>query len=171
MLDSAKRYEEKLKQLFFDIEYDPYYFYSYYAAYREVFKIPDDTWQGNHFVSVHNGEIIGYIKYGIKRSEYSVDALYVVHFGGKTAPNGYIFCKDVITAIRDVFEKYGFNKVNFSVVIGNPIEKTYDKMITRYGGRIVGIRKSDLRLIDGKLYDSKEYEILSSEYFGRLKKE
>jgi hypothetical protein len=68
-----------------------------------------------------------------------------------------------------MFEKYRFNKLNFTVVRGNPIEKTYDKLIKRYNGRIVGIKEQETKLIDGKLYDMKEYEILASHYFGRNK--
>jgi hypothetical protein len=75
----------------------------------------------------------------------------------------------VITAIKDIFEKYRFNKLNFTVARGNPIEKTYDKLIKRYNGRIVGILEQEARLIDGRLYDVKEYELLADRYFGRNK--
>ena len=56
------------------------------------------------------------------------------------------------------------------MIIGNPIEKSYDKMINKYGGRIVGIYKEDVKLIDGEYYDKKLYEILASEYFETIKK-
>ena len=165
MLENAKKHEEKLKQLFFDTDFDLHYQFSSFACYREIFKIPDDTWTSNHFVSMHNNEIIGYIKYQIRRPEQSADGLSIIHFGGKDTVNNYIFGKDVFTAIRDIFEKYHFNKLNFSVVIGNPIESTYDKIINSYNGRIVGFRKQDVKLIDGKIYDTKEYEILATDYF------
>jgi hypothetical protein len=107
------------------------------------------------------------IDYQIKRLENSVWGLRIIHFGGKDAPCRYVFGKDVITAIKDIFEKYRFNKLNFAVALGNPVEKTYDKLVRRYNGRIVGIKEQETRLIDGRLYDLKEYEILASRYFGR----
>ena len=68
-------------------------------------------------------------------------------------------------AITDIFEKYNFRKLNFAVVIGTPVEKHYDRLIKRYGGRIVGVRKQNCRLIDGKYYDEKLYEIMRDDYF------
>lgn len=56
--------------------------------------------------------------------------------------------------------------------MGNPIEGSYDKMIHRYGGRIIGVEKGEVRLPDGKLYDVKRYEITRREYIkGREKYE
>jgi hypothetical protein len=167
MLEYAKKYEAKLCQLFFDVAFDPFYQFEQLVAHRDTFKLPDDTWNANNFVSVYKENIIGMIGYQIKRNENAVYGLYIIHFGGKDAPYKYIFGKDVITGIKDIFEKYGFNKLNFDVVIGNPIVKTYDKLVKRYNGRIVGIRKQDTRLLDGKLYDTKEYEILADDYFNR----
>jgi len=173
MIEYAKKYEEQLKQLFFDVDFNPFYKYSDVTNYREQFKLPENTWEYNSFVSVCNDpkdgiKILGMIKYNINRLTNAVSCLYIIRFGGvksRKEPNGYIFGKDIMTAIKDIFETFNFNKINFTVVIGNPIEKTYDRIIKRYNGRIVGIRKQETRLIDNKLYDTKEYEILASDYF------
>jgi len=165
MLEYAKKHEDNLRKLFYDVAFDPFYKFEQFTTYRESLKLPDDTWGANHFVSIHNGEIIGMVGYFIKRPENLVEGIHIVHFGGPAASNFYIFGKDVLTAIKDIFEKYAFNKINFCVAIGNPIEKTYDKLIKRYNGRIVGIKRQEIKLIDGKLYDKKEYEILASDYF------
>jgi hypothetical protein len=165
MLEYAKKYESRLKELFCDIAFDLYYKYEAYMCYRSDFVLPDNTYNSHHFVSVFNGEVLGYISYDIKRPENSVWGLHIIHFGGKDASNPVVFGKDVMTALRDVFETYCFDKLNFIVVHGNPIEKTYDKLIRRYNGRIVGIKEQETRLIDGKLYNVKEYEILAANYF------
>ena len=165
MLENAKKYEDQLRQLFFDIAYDPFYKYEQFSAYSEVFKIPDTTFNSNHFVSVFNGKVIGYIEYQIKRPENSVWGLEVVHFGGKASGNSYIFGKDLFLAMKDIFEKFGFRKISFCVRVGNPVEKTYNKLIKRYNGHIVGVRKQEVRLMDGQLYDEKWYEIFASDYF------
>ena len=70
----------------------------------------------------------------------------------------------------DIFEKYNFRKLSFYVVVGNPIEKSYDKMCERYGGRIVGVKRKNTRLIDGKYYDEKLYEILKEDYMKAVKR-
>ena len=44
-------------------------------------------------------------------------------------------------------------------------------MIKKYGGRIVGIKKKDVQLIDGKYYDLKLYEIFADDYFKSIKKQ
>jgi hypothetical protein len=165
MLEYAKKYEDKLRELFFDVAFDPFYQFEQLVSYRDTFELPKDTWAANNFVSVFKGNILGITGYQIRRVENAVYGLYIVHFGGPEAPHRYVFGKDVMTAIKDIFEKYRFNKLNFTVVRGNPIEKTYDKLIKRYNGRIVGIKEQETRLIDGKLYNVKEYEILAANYF------
>jgi hypothetical protein len=167
MLEYAKKHEDKLREMFFDVTFDPFYRFERLLSYRNVFELPKDTWASHDFVSVYNGGILGLIGYHTRRMENAAGGLHIIRFGGPEAPHRYVFGKDVMTAIKDIFEKFGFNKLNFTVVRGNPVEKTYDKLIKRYNGRIVGIREQDARLVDGKLYDVKEYEILAGLYFRR----
>jgi hypothetical protein len=164
VLEWAKKHEDKLKELFFDVAFDPFYQFEQLASYRDTFELPKDTLSANNFVSIYEGNILGIAGYQIRRIENAVDGLYIVHFGGPEAPHRYVFGKDVMTVIKGIFEKYCFNKLNFTVVRGNPIEKTYDRLVKRYNGRIVGVRERDIKLIDGRLYDIKEYEIMADAY-------
>lgn len=75
------------------------------------------------------------------------------------------FARDLGQALTDIFEKYYFRKLNFCVIVGNPAEKAYDKMIKKYGGRVVGYRRENTRLFDGKYYDEKLYEVMRDDYF------
>jgi len=170
MLEYAKKYEEQLRQLFYTIAFDPFYQFEQCSTYREEFKLPEDTWASNHFVSIYEQNILGMISYQIRRPDNLVDNIHIIHFRCEK-PHNYIFGKDVLTAIKYIFERYGFNKINFRVVVGNPIEKTYDRLVKRYNGRIVGIKKQDVRLLDGNLYDLKEYEVLAADYFRRNDRE
>lgn len=111
-----------------------------------------------------NDEVIGYIAYDVARGDNSVSGLRIINFSDNKA----VFGVDLVKALKDIFEKYKFRKLNFNVVIGNPIEKSYDKMIKKYGGRIIGTYKEDVKLIDGEYYDTKLYEILASEYFNAI---
>jgi hypothetical protein len=139
MLEYAKPYEDRLRELFYALAFDPFCQFWQYTPYLEAFELPKDTWEGNNFVSIHEGEVIGLIGYCIKRPENAVNQLHIIHFsgvGGREARKGaYTFGKDVLTAFRDIFEKFHFDKVNFSVVAGNPAGKTYDKLARRYGGQ------------------------------------
>jgi hypothetical protein len=82
MLEYAKKYEDKLRALFLDIAFDPFYQFEQYTVYRETLKLPEDTWGANHFVSIHNNSILGMIGYQIKRPENMVWGLHIIHFGG-----------------------------------------------------------------------------------------
>lgn len=105
--------------------------------------------------------MIGYIGYKIDRSNDYVYALNIINF----TENKSVFGMDAGQALRNIFEKFYFRKLCFSVVVGNPIEKTYDKMTERYGEKISGYQKEQVRLIDGQFYDEKMYEILAKDYF------
>jgi len=163
MLAYAKPYEDQVKKLFTDVTFDMFYKYASLTVYREEWKIPDSTWEGHQFVSMAEDQIIGYIAYYIDRITNAVSGLHLMHFEKKHKCE---FGRDVMTALRDIFEKFHFQKISFSVVVGNPIEKCYDRLAKRAGGRIVGIKKQEVRLIDNHLYDLKLYEVLLEDYLG-----
>ena len=71
------------------------------------------------------------------------------------------FYSDFIEFIRRLV-RVGFRKICFSVIVGSPAERTYDRFVKRYGGRIVGTHKSHVKLIDGKYYDLKLYEVFTN---------
>lgn len=161
MLDLAIKYQDQVISKFRDTWFKDKYKYFNSANYFEDWVIKDSTWTNHQFVSVRNGEVIGYIGYNIDRSWDLVNDLAIINF--EDSPS-MVFAADMGHAIRDIFEKYQFRKLCFSVIVGNPIEKSYDKMCLKYGGRIAGIRKKNARLIDGNFYDEKLYEIFKEDY-------
>lgn len=166
MLDIALKYIDKLKELYINAWHQDKYKYYNYRSYWELPKFGESTWDGHDFVSLNSkGEVIGAIGYSIMRPTESVCGLGIINF----SDDKITFAKDVIQAIKDVFEKYNFRKLSCCVVIGNPIEKTYDRLIPKYGGRIVGVEKQETKLCDNKYYDVKRYEILREDYM-RAKK-
>ncbi len=160
MVDVAIKYADELKEKMHDIWFDEKYKYWNCSTYYSDVEISSETWDHHQFVSVLDDEVIGYICYEVNRIANYCSGLGAMNF----TDNKMTFGRDLGRVLMDIFEKFQFNKLKFSVVIGNPIEKTYDKMIHRYGGRIIGVFKEDTRLVDGKLYDIKVYEILRSEY-------
>ena len=161
MLDIALKYKPLLEQAFVNTWHQEKYKYYNYSSYCSKIEIKDDTWNAHEFVSVNKqGNIIGFISYEINRCANSVGGLGIINF----TDDQITFGKDVLEAMKDIFEKYNFNKLSFCVVVGNPIEATYDRLISKYGGRVVGIEKQHTMLYDHKLYDVKRYEILREDY-------
>lgn len=162
MLDIAINHEEELKQLFRSVWFKDKYKYWNCDNYYEDWRAEESTWVNHQFASVRNGSVIGYIGYMINRA--GQDEAYNLNIINFEERPSITFAKDLGQALEDSFERYKFRKLSFSVVIGNPIEKSYDKMCEKYGGRIVGVKRKQVRLIDGELYDEKLYEILREDY-------
>lgn len=161
MLKIANNYEDVIAKAMMETWYEDKYKYFHCSTFRDRFKLPDGDWDGRHFVSVDKDDnVLGYICYEICRSSNTVDAFGAINFTNNKA----IFGKDLVQIIDDIFCRFNHHKIEFNVVIGNPIEKSYDRMVHKYGGRIVGIREQHTMLIDNQRYDDKLYEILRSNY-------
>jgi hypothetical protein len=128
-----------------------------------VWQEPNSATNERHdFVSTHNGKVIGEMGYRKALAVDKADGFYCHHF---KKDNGFIFMKDLLRCVKDIFEKFGMNKFSYCVVAGNPIEAKWDKLTEKFGGRIVGIKRQEVKLQDGKIYDVKEYEVLAKDYF------
>ena len=163
MLDVAIRWQKQLTDRFRSVWLKEKYKYWTGTSYFEDWQPINSTWVDHQFVSFRNGEIIGYIGYEINRADGDVvHDLNIINFEDEPSMT---FAMDLGQALMDIFEKYNFRKLNFYVIVGNPAEKAYDKMIKQYGGRVVGYLKENTRLFDGKFYDEKLYEVMREDYF------
>ena len=160
MLVPAQLYTTQLKIKFWEVAYDEKYMFMN-DGYTIDYTSTNSTWVEHEFVSVNvNGELLGYIRYSINQRVNKIFGFCAINFSDDKITFGI----DLGKSIDDIFNKYKYNKLIFGVTIGNPVEKTYDKMVKRYNGRIIGIKKEDIKLIDGNIYDSKMYEILRKDY-------
>ena len=155
MLRLANGYEkeitDQMRLVFLDSEYK-YYFVGY-RFLDENFITQDSV----HYVSVNDyGVVIGYFFTELSRDENDVKSVGVIRFI-KDKEWDVMFSKDLGNFLIELTEV--FRKIEFSVIIGNPIEKSYDKLVKRFGGRIVGTFTKTCRLKDGRYYDEKWYEI------------
>jgi hypothetical protein len=105
-------------------------------------------------------KIIGYFSAGISRQTNNVTNIGAINFYNLNL----IFSKDFYIFLTELFTKYNFNKIEWRVVIGNPAEKIYDKIIQKYGGRVVGTKHETTVLQDGTYCDEKEYELFKKDY-------
>lgn len=160
MLDVAQKYTEELKLKLANITYDlKYQFYT--GGYSDKYVPSNSNWGKFEFVSIDNkGNVIGYINYLIDRNSNYAYGFAIINF----SDNKITFGRDVVKSIDDVFVKYQFRKLAYAVYVGNPIENTYDRLTKRYGGRIVGTKIKDNKLLDGNIYDFKMYELFKEDY-------
>ena len=163
MLDFAIKHQDALNLKSMKTLNDLHFKYVY-GAYSDLNKkIETDTWNKLQYVSIDpkTGEVIGYISASIDRICHYAHSLVAINYTKK--PN-IIFSKDFVTFIKQLFEVYKFNKVQWSVLINNPAEKMYDRFIEKHNGRIVGIYKEETYTFDHELCDKKLYEILRKDY-------
>ena len=170
MLDSAFKYEEQLRMQLLDTWYDEKYMYYHCSQYHELYQSPspnDGDWNGRRFVSLDkDGNLLGLITYSIDR-EYEI----VSNFGAiNFTENKVVFGRDLIQVIDDIFCKFNIRKIEFFVIKGNPIERSYDRLIAQYGGKIIGTRRQHCKLMDGNYYDDKLYELFREDYIATKEK-
>ncbi len=131
----------------------------YEIAYLEPSKLYENEWCDLQRVSKDSeGNILGFMFCGINRAHSRVDNIELLNMTGK--PN-IILTKDILQFFDDLLNKYNHRKICFDVVVGNPAEKIYDKIVKKYNGEISGVQKEHVRLYDNKFYDLKLYEVIN----------
>lgn len=161
MLELAKLYEGQVKEKLLHTIDDPYYMYYHLNDSVDLYDIKDSNWHELQYVSINNeGDVLGYLYARITRQSRNITDLSIMKFD----KDSNIFAIDLMRFFDKLLLKRNFNKINFEVVIGNPIEAMYDKFVDKYGGRIVGVKLKDTVLMDGNHYDIKIYEISREEY-------
>jgi hypothetical protein len=169
MLKVAYYYNTKIQEEYQNIVYNEKFKFFCCSSYWS-FKFEDcssSNWFQIEYVSVDkNDNVIGFLGAEVERDINKVKSLRIINFKDKC---NVTFSKDLHKFLIELFTVHNFNKINFSVVCGNPIEKMYDKYCAKYGGRIVGICKKDVKLTDGKLYDYKIYEIFKDDFINSQK--
>ncbi len=166
MIDFAFKYKDQLNTLYktnvVGNDFYKYWLNTNYWRFEPNFCNESDEWNTIERVSIFDGKIYGYFRANIDRNNNSVKTLSILYFYPKTFSIGFL--KDLENLIKLIFTEYKFNKINFSVVVGNPAERLYDFFVKKYNGKIVGVYKDDAVLIDGNYYDCKIYEILKKDY-------
>lgn len=156
MLEVSNKYADQLTDLNYSIRYNDYYKYYNLGSYYDDPEYKNSDWIRSDWVSTTDGVVKAQFKAYLDRDYMIVTELSIINYS-----QTYVeFYSDFREFIRRLV-KVGFRKISFSVVVGNPAEKTYDRFVKRYGGRIVGTYTSHVKLIDGKYYDLKMYEVFT----------
>ncbi len=119
---------------------------------------PDDANKLQYVSLGVYGNVLGLFECNLNRETMTAYEITAIRFTPEYEPE---FAADMYRFVVDViFQQYGMQRVIYNVIKGNKAEKLYDRIIERYGGRIVGTFTNEVRLFDGKLYDVKYYEML-----------
>ena len=162
MLKTAYAYKDKLQSAYNTIVFtDKYKYFNFSNYWDYTIKLSENSWDNIEMVSVDkNNNVIGYLRAGISRDSDKISSLGILNFYDKNIT----FSRDLYQFLSNLFNKYNFRKIEFIVVIGNPAEHMYDRIMEKYGGRVVGIKKESTKLVDGKYYDVKLYEIFKEDF-------
>jgi hypothetical protein len=173
MIDIAQKYSEELKKLFYDTWYDSRYNYFINGNYSDDFLLSNSNWDKFEFVSLNpkDNTIIGYVGYDIARANDKVSHLALINFKLDCTHSRNIFAIDLHRILKDMFLVYNFRKLCFSVVIGNPVAEKYERLVKKFGGRVVGVRKADIKLMDNNYYDVKFFEIFREDFVKHIKRQ
>lgn len=164
MLKNAMCYKEELQRKFQEVFYDLDYIYYSGGTGNYNLMIPENNFEKHCFASVDkDNNIIGYIAYNV---DFAAKSCY--NFGAISFNRGnLVFTKDLLRAIDDIFRKYRMNRLDFYCFIDNPIRVTYQKLVEKYGGRVVGILEDNAMLLDGKLHSSIMFELKAMSYLAK----
>lgn len=165
---NAKLYENEIKEKMWELWYNEKYQYYFNSLNR--FDYSAETTSGEyirHSFAVINraNELIGVITYYISLENRIANWFGAINFSDDIITFG----KAIYKVIENCFLKFGMNVVEWCVVCGNPIERSYDRMCKKYGGTIVGIRHKRVTDMKGILLDEKIYEILRENFLKELK--
>lgn len=162
MLKKAILYEDQLKKKYMEAACDDYFKFYFSTSYRNFkLNICDDDWWTIQAVSIDkNNNVIGFMTADASQDSRVVKCLGIMNF--TKSPN-LVFAKDLLMFLRDLRDRYGAIKFEFSAFVGSDAEKMYQKFIEKHGGRVVGTFKNSSRLADGEYYDSRVFEIMRDE--------
>lgn len=165
-LVNAKVYEDQIKQKMWNIWYDERYQYYFGGSWRCDFSLRDSTESLQRVFAVlnDNDELIGYIGYFVDDCMKVAEHFRAINFSNDKLSFG----RAMVRVIKDCFLKFGMEVVEWRVICGNPIERSYDRLCVKFGGRIVGVARHRARDMTGNVCDEKTYEILREDFLNAM---
>lgn len=138
---------------------DKYRFYWQGSVRSYFIPLDQDDSRKLQYVSVGAyGNVLGLFECNLNRDTMTAYNVTAMRFTPTYEPE---FAADMYRFVVDLlFKQYGINRVVFNVIVGNPVERLYDRICEKFGGRIIGTFTQEARLQDGGLYDVKYYEML-----------
>lgn len=163
MLAAAKLHEAELQKEIASTLLDPYY-KLWRGAWANInIELETSTWAKTELVSVIDEKVIGYFKATWDRAGGYVEGMSCVHFPESRDTTKMEFAMDMRNFMKYLVYELKVPKIAWSVYRGNPVEKHYDRLIKKFGGRVMGVDRYATK-IDGEWYDLKYYEWINDYY-------
>jgi hypothetical protein len=159
MIQPAILCKEEINRLYTACYMDPKYDYFTVnnVSYFDLF-IKDRDEDYIQLVSIYCDVVIGYFEAEVNRYSNKILNLFIVNFSSFN----HAFAADLIRFIR-LLKNRGFRKIEFSMVVGNPVEAQYDRLVKSLGGRVVGVFEKSIKIRSGEICDLKYYEFFLNE--------
>lgn len=165
MLANARLYQDEIRKEFYKIWYDPKYQYYFGGEGRWDFQVGNNEYHYD-FASVDkDGNLLGYISYSFDHTIRLANCFGAINF----SEDKITFGRDLRTVINDLFMKFNAETLEFNVIIGNPAERSYDRIIKRIGGKVLCIRHARAKDLAGHNLDDKVYEVTREDYLKHTK--
>ena len=158
MLKIALSFKDELNKLFLENYLREEYKYYLLSTFinKESFNDKEFGWGRSSFVSIDDkNKILGFLSFTEEIRVCSINNISIINF-----IKSNIFNLDLFKFFKYMYNLNNIQKIGWNVIVGNPVEKKYDRICKRYNGYIVGIQKREVMLNDRKFYDKKLYEIL-----------
>jgi hypothetical protein len=157
MIKSAHLYKEQLEKKIYESWYSLQNQYWNGSCSDWMIKLSEDNWSQHQFVTVDkNDNVTGYITYSVDHQSLKAYCWGIISF----VKGNLYFAQDLYQAIHDIFYKYNLNKIEFCAYTDNPVINAYRNFIGKVGGTIIGIHHESTMLLDHKLHDTEEFEIM-----------
>lgn len=138
--------------------------YFYFMCPGKFFSIPieRDDWNSIQFVSVNpENKVIGFMAAYVDHRNNLIYNMDFINFLGQA---NFIFSKDAMLFLDELFLVRKFRKIMFNAISKNPAINMYRKFVKKYGGSEVGVMKENRLLTDGNYYDEVIFEVYRDKY-------
>lgn len=167
MLSNGRLFKDEIKKEHLRVWYDEQYQY-YFGSYNNSPWFDDEDkgdFNTRVFASLDpkDNSVIGMISYHIDRVANNVTQFAVINYHIDDIRKKVIYGRDVAQVIDDIFVRFNHHKMEWFVIQGNPIEKSYDRLCEQLGGRIIGTI-TDATVINGRFHNDKMYELMQEDY-------
>lgn len=156
MLKPAVLYKSEIEQRSKAMFYTMDYFYYIGDISCGPIEIPDSPDSGLYqFASIdENGDLIGFIGFRVDLYAHSV-----YNFGLLSFDKGnLILARDLDTILHELLRNPTVHRLEWRVVVGNPVEKTYERFCKKHNGNVATLHKI-CRDMMGEYHDLKIFEV------------
>ena len=160
MIKPAKIYETELNTKLQGTMLDPYYKWWHMTYKDAIITVESTFWSKTQIVGVHDGKVTSYFSAIWDRPGNYVDNFICANF---CRDHKVWFAADMKAVFNYLINEENAKKIRWVCVKNNPINKSYEKLVKKFGGRIIGTERYGAHCC-GHNYDLVYYEWINDYY-------